>query len=57
MSDEVRPVWKMVKERRPFCPVCEKRLSGNNSIVSPYKCDCGIWRYNIGNSAYTIEPE
>lgn len=27
----------------PHCPKCEQALSGNNSVISPYTCKCGVW--------------
>lgn len=26
-----------------YCPNCNKFLSGNGSVMSPYTCQCGEW--------------
>lgn len=42
----------------PFCPQCKERLKGNNSGVSPWRCSCGVWVYNMDHKTimemYTI---
>jgi len=48
-EDRLKPrrvVYKRVKMPMPFCPVCDLMLSGNNSIISPYRCSCGEWQSN-----------
>ena len=47
-----QPKWKMSKIRMPHCPVCKERLSGNNSYIKPYKCNCGEWISDWLNSTY-----
>lgn len=42
-------MYKRVKAVLPCCPVCKERLLGNNSIVSPYFCKCGVWKHNFFN--------
>lgn len=39
----VMPEYKRVNVFAPHCPVCKQQLSGNNSIMFPYKCECGTW--------------
>ncbi len=51
----VRPEYRLVKERKPHCPICKKMLSGNNSMILPYKCLCGIWKQNIADLTFKIE--
>jgi hypothetical protein len=62
MSDllcAVRPEYKKVSELRPHCPHCKERLAGNNSIALPYRCSCGVWKYNnlIDERALTFTIE
>lgn len=52
--DNIRPEYKLVKELKPFCPICKERLSGENSIILPYKCSCGIWKQDYETLAFTI---
>lgn len=33
--------YRRVKMLVPYCPECNQNLSGNNSVIFPYKCDCG----------------
>lgn len=45
MSDKkLYPVYKRIKVAKPHCPKCGELLSGNNSMISPWECSCGIWR-------------
>lgn len=39
-----RVQYKRVRAFVPHCPVCGEELMGNNSIASPYRCKCGIWK-------------
>ena len=42
----------------PHCSVCKEQLSGDNSIISPYRCKCGTWQIRWGDREYTLaEPE
>lgn len=40
-----KPEYKKVARVMPHCPVCKQELLGNNSVVSPFRCACGEWRY------------
>jgi hypothetical protein len=53
----IKPVYKMVKERQPHCPQCDDRLSGNNSIALPYMCSCGIWKVDYSTKYLTFKIE
>jgi len=53
----MKPNYKPIKEYTPFCPACEERLSGNNSILLPYWCGCGVWQSDWNNPLdFTIIP-
>ncbi len=39
----MKPKYKIAKVVMPHCPKCKQMLSGNNSYISPYKCECGVW--------------
>lgn len=39
-------VLKSRKVRDEFCTVCETFLTGNGSIVYPWKCECGTYECN-----------
>lgn len=41
---KLRVVYKKVKVAMPHCPDCGEQLSGNNSMMSPYRCRCGVWK-------------
>lgn len=43
----MQPVYKRVKELKPHCPDCKEKLSGNNSIIQPYRCSCGEWHVDL----------
>jgi hypothetical protein len=36
--------YKFIKTLHPHCGVCGEILTGNNSLVLPYKCKCGTWK-------------
>lgn len=40
------PEYKRIKVLMPHCPDCKEQLQGNNSIVQPWECKCGIWESN-----------
>lgn len=42
----MRPIYKKVSIAMPHCPKCKEQLSGNNSIVLPWRCACGVWESN-----------
>jgi len=39
----IRPEYKRIKKLCPHCPICKEELSGNNSIMNPWNCSCGVW--------------
>jgi len=45
-------VYKRVKVAMPHCPICKKQLSGDNSLILPYRCDCGEWESDYLNPGY-----
>jgi len=49
--------FKYVKKLVPTCPKCEEGLRGNGSIISPYKCSCGTWEYDIEENEYKINKK
>ncbi len=53
--NKLRPEYKIVKQREPHCPLCKERLSGNNSIVMPYKCSCGTWIQSLIDFNFSIK--
>lgn len=54
----MRPVYKKVKAVAEFCPTCDERLQGSNSMASPWECRCGVWRHKSFDAPfeYTIIP-
>ena len=38
----------------PFCEKCGSWIEGNGSILTPYNCLCGAYRYN--GKIYEYEP-
>jgi tRNA(Ile2) C34 agmatinyltransferase TiaS len=53
----IKPVYKMVKEKQPHCPQCGDRLSGDNSIALPYRCSCGIWKPDYSTQLFIFKIE
>lgn len=47
---------KKVTVWQPCCPKCKEELQGNNSIVQPYQCSCGIWQYDWYKQEFYIIP-
>ena len=52
-----KPIYKNVKMAMAHCPICGEMLSGNNSLVNPLKCKCGIWEFDwrTNNGYYRIK--
>lgn len=50
----MKPIYKKVKVSLPHCPKCGEQLKGNNSLMMPYKCKCGIWKYNLEEQKFEI---
>ena len=40
----MNPEYKKVKVIKEHCPTCKEQLMGNNSMVLPWQCSCGIWK-------------
>lgn len=51
----LQPIYKQVKSIAPFCPICDQRLSGNNSLVLPYMCKCGEWQADTSGLSITYK--
>jgi len=57
MEKELWPKFKKVKMLMPHCPICKEILKGNNSMINPYSCSCGEWRFRVdscGEGKYKI---
>ena len=48
------PEYKRVKVTAPHCPVCKEKLRGDNSMINPWRCLCGIW---INKAPYGEMPD
>ena len=48
-------VFKRVHMSMAHCPRCNETMTGNGSMVMPYRCKCGEWQYDYSLSAYTIK--
>ncbi len=51
------PVYKMIKLREPHCTECGEHLIGNNSMISPYRCSCGVWEYDMKNIDFKLKSK
>ncbi len=40
----MRVQYKKISIPVSHCGDCGERLLGNNSIVQPYRCSCGVWQ-------------
>ena len=54
----MKPIYKKVKitEFKPQCPKCKEMLQGENSMVLPYQCSCGIWEQDWMTHEFDIIP-
>lgn len=55
--DHLQPTYKRVMTMLPHCPICGEKLMGDNSIIHPWKCSCGVWKVVMtegGNWHYKI---
>ncbi len=50
----VSTIYTQTQTLFPHCSECKERLSGNGSIVTPYKCRCGIWQYDWLSQEYWV---
>lgn len=48
-------VYKKVKIAKPHCDTCGNMLTGNGSVILPYRCSCGRWGYDHKWGTYIIE--
>lgn len=39
-------VYKTRKVKAEYCTVCETFLSGNGSLILPWKCECGEYKFD-----------
>ena len=53
----MKPIYKKVKCLHPFCPQCGEAMRGNNSIVMPWRCSCGAWKYENEYREFVIQGE
>ena len=44
----MQPIYKRIKITVPHCPKCNEELTGNNSMILPYQCKCGVWETRNG---------
>lgn len=52
----MRVKWEHRKVLVACCPTCKEKLQGDNSMMFPYRCSCGIWKSNwINPTEYQIE--
>lgn len=40
-----------------FCSKCQQFLQGNGSVITPYKCACGEYKYNFERRMYVHPKE
>lgn len=57
MSERLYPKYKRVKLHMPHCPKCGEQLQGNNSMVSPWRCSCGVWKCNGYDDPFSYHIE
>jgi hypothetical protein len=43
--------------RDEYCTVCKEFLTGNGSMVSPWKCGCGTYEFDWRKSGYKHPKE
>lgn len=55
MTHRMKSKWK--KKLVPFCEECDEELDGNGSIVSPYSCPAGEWKYDLEANCYKLTPK
>lgn len=48
------PKYEWHKVLKPHCSICKKQLRGDNSVVSPYTCECGEWKYDIDKGEFEL---
>ena len=47
MKNKNEPYTKRVTVYEYHCPYCHKRLTGDGSVVFPFKCKCGVWERKL----------
>ena len=48
---------KRVPRTVPHCGDCEEALRGNGSVLLPYECSCGTWRYDVVEKEFVLEDK
>ena len=38
--------YKKIKKLVPFCEKCQSEIQGNGSVLLPYHCKCGKYKYD-----------
>jgi ribosomal protein L37AE/L43A len=50
--------FKKVSIYKEHCPVCKETLRGNGSVVLPWECSCGVWKFKgNGSEGYIVTKE
>ena len=44
--------YKMIKQRVPWCNICNSEIHGNGSMVNFYHCKCGKYEF-VYDEGYT----
>ncbi len=52
---ERKIIYKRATVTIPFCSVCESEILGNGSMITPYKCKCGVWEYDTQTMKYEVK--
>jgi len=47
--------YKRVRRVVPWCDKCQSEITGNGSIIFPYKCNCGEWVYDPEKNDYVLK--
>lgn len=46
--------FRTVERTVPHCGDCAEVLSGNGSLILPYRCECGDWEYDSEKGEYSL---
>lgn len=46
--------YKKIKKLVPWCEKCQSEIIGNGSILTPYNCKCGEYKYDRDKNDYVL---
>lgn len=49
--------YKRIKKTVPYCKKCNREITGDGSMISPYRCNCGVYIYDNNRKDYILKKQ